>query len=75
MSCNSETPETRVNVYFTGKQKDNIDTTYLKELNMPNPPRPGPYTFMQNSKPQFTQWKIYDVVFVLTGSTNTVTLS
>jgi len=30
---------------------------------------------MQNSKPQFTQWKIYDVVFVLTGSTNTATLS
>lgn len=32
--------ENRKNVYFTGKQKENIDTTYLNVLNTPNPPRP-----------------------------------
>lgn len=64
----SKPHENKENVYFTGKQKENIDTTYLKVLNTPDPP--GPYTFIQNSKPQFTRWKMYDVALVLTGSTN-----
>jgi hypothetical protein len=37
--ANPKPHKNRENVYFTSKQKENIDKTYLKVLNTPNPSR------------------------------------